>query len=64
MPIIDPLLECTYKANNVQTAVKSVILNEFQNLYLLENYLECLIESQIAVEKIIKIAKEKEEPGQ
>lgn len=50
---IDPILECKHKAQNVQTAVKSVIFDEFQNLYLVENYLQCLIESQAAVERII-----------
>lgn len=54
MPIIDPVVDCKYKALNVQTAVKSVIFDEFQNLYLLENYLECLKDAQKAVEKLIR----------
>jgi hypothetical protein len=58
MPTINPIDDCRYKIKNVQTAAQSVIFDEFQNLYLLENYLECLIESQKALEVLIDTKKE------
>lgn len=58
MPIINPIEDCRHKIQNVQTAAQSVIFDELQNLYLLENYLECLIESQKAMEVLIETKKE------
>jgi hypothetical protein len=60
MAITDPVSECRCKVQNVQIAAKSVIFDEFQNLYLLENYLECLTESQRAVKRMIRLTKAKE----
>jgi len=54
MPIINPVDDCRHKIQNVQTAAQSVIIDELQNLYLLENYLECLIESQKAMKTLIE----------
>ncbi|WP_256007456.1 hypothetical protein [Pedobacter deserti] len=51
MAKIDLLEDCKLKAHNVQTALRSVIFDEFENPYLLENYLECLRESQLVVER-------------
>lgn len=53
MLYIDPINDCKCKVHNVQTAAKSVLFDEFQNLFLLENYLECLHESQETIMKII-----------
>lgn len=57
MPYIDPITDCKYKAQNVKTAVNSVIFDDFENLFLLENYLECLQASQKAVEALIESLK-------
>lgn len=57
MPYIDPVTDCKYKAQNVRTSVNSVIFDEFENIFLLETYLDCLQESQKAVEKLITILK-------
>ncbi len=50
---IDQTNHCKKQILNVQTTAKSVLTYELQNLYLLENYLQCLFESQKSVEKII-----------
>lgn len=59
MPYIDPVTDCKYKAHNVRTSVNSIIFDEFENIFLLETYLECLQESQKAVEKLIETLKAK-----
>ena len=57
MPIINPIDDCKHKIQNVQTAARSVICDELQNLYLLENYLECSLNHK-AMEVLIETKKE------
>jgi hypothetical protein len=46
--------DCQIKAKNLQAALESVTINNFQSYFLIQNYIKCKKESIAAVEKLIK----------
>lgn len=55
--------DCQQKANNLKTALNSIIYDDFENEFLLENFIQCQKESLAATEKLLEslmVAYEKE----
>ncbi|WEK18407.1 MAG: hypothetical protein P0Y49_16580 [Candidatus Pedobacter colombiensis] len=46
--------DCQLKAKNLKTALDSVINNDFQSFFLLENFIKCKKESIASIEKLIE----------
>ena len=46
---------CQIKAKNLKTALASVIENDFESEFLLENFVQCQTESVEAVEKLLEL---------
>lgn len=55
--------DCRLKAKNLKTALESVVNNDFQSRFLLENFIECKNESLESTEKLLEYLQvaEKEE---